>query len=196
VARLRIRQLDDDGSRNVRKVDIADRIASFGEPTALKIASNSGLITATLLFTLAGIAGCGTESPTSDANAPASLRESGTGDNAASWCASVAAKHPGWSSEYSVTSTLAAVDEWRAEQGRAGGFREQIETRFPALASLAPSDPLGVCLFVHTPRPIPQPPGANIKADGTRCFVTPDGTWVEDAIGPQAGLLQEMEQIQ
>jgi hypothetical protein len=107
----------------------------------------------------------------------------------------VAANHRSWSLKYSVTSTLAGVDAWRAEQGRAGGFEEQIETRFPVLASLAPSDPLGVCLFVHATRPIPHPPGANITADGTRCFVTPDGTWVVDAIGDQAGLLQEIGQI-
>ena len=178
-------------------MDIANRMASFGEPTMLKIISNSGFITATLLFTLAGIVGCGTESPTPDANAPASSSESGAG--AASWCASAAAKYPkqfeGMSLKYSVTSTLAGVDAWRAEQGKAAGFQEQIKTRFPALASLAASDPLGVCLLVHAPRPIPQPPGANITADGTRRFVTPDGTWVEDAIGPQAVLLEEMEQI-
>jgi hypothetical protein len=159
--------------------------------------SKSGLIAATLLFTLGGIAGCGTEGPTSAANVSVSSRESGA--DAASWCASAAAKYPkqfeGMSLKYSVTSTLAAVDAWRAEQGRATGFQEQIETRFPALASLAPRHPLGVCLFVHAPRPIPQPAGANITADGTRRFVTPDGTWVEDAIGDQAGLLQEMQQI-
>jgi hypothetical protein len=176
----------------VRSVDLADRLASFGDATMLKITSNSGLIAATLLFT---VAGCGTESSTSIANALASSGESGTSDNAASWCASVATNHPGWSLKYSVTSTLAGVDAWRAEQGGAGGFQEQIQTRFPALASLAPSDPLGVCLFVHAPRPIPQPPGASITADGTRGFVTPDGIWVEDAIGDQAGLLQEIGQI-
>lgn len=168
-----------------------------GNPTMLKITCNSELIIATLLFTFAGIVGCGTQSPISDANASASSSESSA--DAASWCASAAAKYPkqfeGMSLKYSVTSTLAAVHAWRAEQGRAGGFQEQIETRFPALASLAPSDPLGVCLFVHAHRPIPQPSGANITADGTRRFVTPDGTWVEDAIGPQAVLLQEMEQI-
>jgi hypothetical protein len=168
-----------------------------GEPATVKVTSNSGLITATVLVTLAGIVGCGTESPTSDANASASSSESGTGADAASWCASAAAKYPkqfeGMSLKYSVTSTLAAVDAWRAEQGRAAGFQEQ--TRFPALASVAPSDLLGVCLFVHARRPIPQPPRANITADGTRRFVTPDGTWVDDAIGPQAVLLQEMEQI-
>jgi hypothetical protein len=161
----------------------------------LKMTSEPGLITATLLVTLAGVAGCGTESPARTTDASASSSESGTGDNAASWCASVAANHPGWSLKYSVTSTLAGVDAWRAEQGRAGGFQEQIETRFPALATLTPSDPLGVCLFVHAPRPIPHPPGANITADGTRGFVTSDGTWVEDAIGDQAGLLQEIGQI-
>lgn len=165
----------------------------------LKISSNSGLMTAMLLFTLAGVVGCGADGPTSEANVPARSSESGAGAGAASWCASVAAKYPkqfeGMSLKYSVTSTLAAVDAWRAEQGTAAGFQEQIKTRFPALASLAPSDPLGVCLLVHAPRPIPQPPKANIAADGTRRFVTPDGTWVEDAIGPQAVLLQEMEQI-
>jgi hypothetical protein len=160
----------------------------------LKITSNSGLITVALLFTFEAVAVCRTASRTSTANVSASSSESGS-DNAATWCASVAANHPGWLLKYSVTSTLAGVDEWRAEQGSAGGFLEQIETRSPALASLAPSDPLGVCLFVHAPRPIPQPPGANITADGTRCFVTPDGTWVEDAIGPQADLLQEIGQI-
>jgi hypothetical protein len=163
----------------------------------LKITTNSGLITVTLLFTLAGILGCGAQSPTPDANVPAG--SSGSGTDAASWCASAAAKYPkqfeGMSLKYSVTSTLAAVEAWRAEQGRAAGFEEPVKTRFPALASLAPSDPLGVCLLVHAPRPIPQPPGANITADGTRRFVTPDGTWVEDAVGPQAVLLKEMEQI-
>jgi hypothetical protein len=111
----------------------------------------------------------------------------------------VTANHPawfeGWSLTYSVTSTPAGVDAWRAEQGRAGGFEEQIETRFPVLASMTPTDPLGVCLFVHALRPIPQPAGANITADGTRAFVTPGGIYADDAIGSQAGLLQEMGDI-
>jgi hypothetical protein len=165
----------------------------------LKTTSSSGRVAATLVLGLAGVLGCGTQSPTSTANASASSSQAGTSSDAASWCGSLTANHPerfeGWSLKYSVTSTLAGVDAWRAEQGRAGGFEEQIETRFPALASLAPSDPLGVCLFVHPPRPIPQPPGANITADGTRAFVTPDGTYVEDAIGPQAVILQEMANI-
>jgi len=163
----------------------------------LKITFNSGLIAATLLFPLAGIVGCGTESTTPTANASASSNEFGAGT--ASRCASAVSKHPaqfvGMSLKYSVTSTLAAVDAWRAEEGKAGGYQEQIETRFPTLASLAPTDPLGVCLFVHAPRPVPQPPRANITADGTRYFITPDGTYVTDAIGPQANLRKEMERI-
>jgi hypothetical protein len=182
-----------------RTIDFADRVvAAVGQRAMLKATSNSGHIAATLVLGLAGVVGCGTQSPTSTANPPATSSQADT-SSAASWCGSVTANHPGrfegWSLKYSVTSTLAGVDAWRAEQGRAGGFEEHIETRFPALASLAPSDPLGVCLFVHPPRPIPQPPGANITADGTRVFVTPDGTYVEDAIGPQTGLLQEMGQI-
>ena len=184
----------------LRTIDCADRVAAaVGQRAMLKTTSSSGRVAATLVLGLAGVLGCGTQSPTSTANASASSSQAGTSSDAASWCGSLTANHPerfeGWSLKYSVTSTLAGVDAWRAEQGRAGGFEEQIETRFPALASLAPSDPLGVCLFVHPPRPIPQPPGANITADGTRAFVTPDGTYVEDAIGPQAVILQEMANI-
>lgn len=188
--RLRVTKLDAlgrlyrDGRRSVR---------TAGWTKQLKRASNDGLVAVMLLITVAATTGCDAESGTATAKA-----SFGRGDDASSWCASAAWKHPGFSLKYSVTSTLAGVQAWRAEQGRsgglAGGFEEQVG-RFPVLASLAPTDPLGVCLFVHAPRPVSQPPGANITTDGTRAFVTPDGTYVEDAIGSQAGLLKEMSQI-
>jgi hypothetical protein len=160
-----------------------------------KITSRAGPVTVMLLFWLAGAAGCAAAGATPTANASPSPIASAAEDDAASWCASAAGKGLDWSLRYSVTSTLAGVQAWRDEQGRAGRFQEQLEARFPVLARLGPSDPLGVCLFVHAPRPIPVPPGANITADGTRAFVTPDGIYVEDAIGDQAVLLEEMSQI-
>ena len=142
----------------------------------------------------AGTAACA-KSATSTADTPAGSVESGSGD-AGSWCASAAGKHLGWSLRYSKASTMAGVKAWRAEQARVQGIQEKIEARFPVLASQRPTDPLGVCLFIHAGRPIPQPSGANITADGTRAFVTPDGIYMEDAIGPQSTLLEEMKSIQ
>jgi hypothetical protein len=119
--------------QNVRTIDLVDLLASPGEPTMPKIASHSGVITATLLLTLAGTAGCGTGSP----NASVSPIGSGSGDDAVSWCASAAAKYPkrfaGMSLRYSVTSTLAGVDAWRAEQGRAGDSKSRSRLGSPLL---------------------------------------------------------------
>jgi len=150
-----------------------------------------GLVTAALLIVSAAMAGCGT-----DSDAAPTPRAALGGEQAASWCTRAAGGPAGASLKSSVTSTLGRIQAWRTAQARAGGFDEQIQARFAELASLAPTDPLGVCLFVHPRRPISMPPGANIVADGTRAFVTPDGIYVEDAIGPEARLLAEMNLIQ
>ena len=149
------------------------------------------------IVALALISACAAGTPRGE---PESARlTSVTGGDARSWCDAAlkedAGQLEGLSLKDSVTTTMRAVQAWRDVQGSAAGFIENLQDRFPTLSSLAPDHRVGVCLFTGTPRPIPHPGPANVRADGLRIFVTPSGSYVVDAIGPQMGMLEEMAQL-
>lgn len=146
---------------------------------------------------LALLAGCATG--TAESGSAASLRSPVPVERAARWCTAVLRHHAGQfegiTLQNSVATTVAAAQAWRDVQGESSGFVEDLQSRFPALASLAPEDHLAVCLFTGEPRPISQPAPARLPAVGMRVFVTPSGAYVVDAIGPHAALAAEIARL-